>query len=63
MTLLIKIVKYKFMNSNYENDHNKIYLENKEELIGEENKTIKENILLPIQVEKYLNVIYNLILI
>jgi hypothetical protein len=51
------------MNSNYENDHNKIYLENKEELIGEENKTIKENILLPIQVEKYLNVIYNLILI
>ena len=51
------------MNSNYENDHNKIYLENKEELIDEENKKIKENILLPIQVEKYLNVIYNLILI
>ena len=48
------------MNSIYENNNNRIYLENQEEFIEEGNKAPKENIFLPVEVEKYLNVIYNI---
>ena len=43
------------MNSAYENINNRIY---KEEFIEEENTAPKENIFLPVEVEKYLNVIF-----
>lgn len=50
------------MNSDYENNHhNNIFLEEKKELSEVENKCTKENIFLPVQVEKYLNVFYNII--
>ena len=46
------------MNSTYENNNKRIYFKNQEEFIEDENKSPKENIFLPVEVEKYLNVIF-----
>ena len=44
------------MNSNNENFHD---FNNNQDLYPEENKILEDNIFLPVQVEKYLNVINN----
>ena len=48
------------MNSNNKNFHD---FNNNQELYPEENKNLQDNIFLPVQVEQYLNVIINNIIL